>query len=872
MRRLTATYRLQMNAGFTLRHACARVDYFARLGVSHLYCSPVFAARSGSMHGYDVVDPTRINAELGTEDDLRALAEDLHAKDMGLILDIVPNHMGIGAENRYWDDVLTYGERSRYARWFDIDWSANPGERRRLILPILGDELDRVLERGELSVRLRWRDTPRIEYFNHSFPIDPSTLPPELQLAQVDPEETGELANLYSGTAARERLKELLDAQRYELVSFRRASSDVNYRRFFDVADLVGVRVEDPDVFAETHSLVLRLVQEGVADGLRVDHIDGLRDPLGYLTRLRAAVPGETSIFVEKILEQGERLRSSWPVQGTTGYEFLNDLEDIFIDPSGFADIERDYRRWRKLGSTAFRDVARAGKRAMLEGPLHADVERLAALLANLVRAGDKRRSRRELAAAIIELAAAMPVYRTYIDPSQPVDLADRELIEAAARNALAQDGRLAEGIALVVEHLLGAGGSVDEPTRAGFVRRFQQLTGPAAAKGVEDTALYVYVPLLSRNEVGGAPDRPLDDAVARLHDANARRAEHWPVNLLCTTTHDTKRSADVRSRLDVLSEIPQEWERSVRRWRRLNQRHRRVVKGRMAPDTNSEYVLYQTLVALWPPPRPGRRIDDLPDRRWRESAGERLTQYMVKAAREAKTRTSWTDPDSAYESALTEFVGAVLQPADDAPFLIDVARLVSLVALAGAWNALSRLVVHLTSPGTPDLYQGDEFWNCRLVDPDNRRQIDYDARVAAMDAIVGMEDVVTSSAAIDPHDNRVKLFVTARLLELRRRHPDLFAHGAYRPLEVSGRRRDHVFAFARELGSECAVTVATRLTCSIRVTAWSDWWADTAVMLPPELGPRCWRSQLERGDLAAGDSVHVGTAFGKLPMLVAVG
>ena len=872
MRRLTATYRLQMNAGFTLSHARARIDYFARLGVSHLYCSPVFAARSGSMHGYDVVDPTQINPELGTEDELRALANDLHAKDMGLILDIVPNHMGIGAENRYWDDVLTYGERSRYARWFDIDWSANPGERRRLILPILGDELDRVLERGELSVRLRSGDTPRIVYFNHSFPIDPSTLPPELQLAQTNPEETGELANLFSGVAARDRLKDLLDAQRYELVSFRRASSDVNYRRFFDVAELVGVRVEDPDVFAETHSLVLRLVREGIADGLRVDHIDGLRDPLGYLMRLRATVPADTWIFIEKILGPGEKLRSSWPVQGTTGYEFLNDLEDVFIDPSGFANIERDYRRWRKLGSTAFSDIARAGKKAILVGPLHADVERLAGLLANLARGGDKRWSAGELAAAIIELAAGMPFYRTYIDPSQPVDAADRDVIEAAARDAVAPDRRLAEGIAFVVEQLLGTAPAVDETTRAGFVRRFQQLTGPAAARGVEDTALYVYVPLSCRNEVGGAPDRPLDDAVARLHNANARRAEHWPANLLCTTTHDTKRSADVRSRLDVLSEIPNEWGRSVRRWRRLNQKHRRVVKGRMAPDSNSEYLLYQTLVALWPPPRPGRRIDDLPDRRWRESVRERLTQYMLKSAREAKTRTSWTDPDSAYESALTDFVGAVLQPADDAPFLADVARLVSVVALAGAWNALSRLVVHLTSPGTPDVYQGDEFWNYRLVDPDNRRQVDYEARAAAVGAIAEMEKAMTSSATIDPHDNRVKLFVTARVLELRRRQPELFAHGAYRPLAVSGRRQGHVFAFARELGSQCAVTIVSRLTRSIDASRWPDWWADTAVMLPPELHGRCWRSQLGGGDLAVSDSVHVVSAFGKLPMLVAVG
>jgi (1->4)-alpha-D-glucan 1-alpha-D-glucosylmutase len=872
MRHLTATYRLQLNAGFTFSHARSAIDYFARLGVSHLYCSPVLAARAGSMHGYDVVDPARINPELGTEDDLRGLSHDLHANDMGLILDIVPNHMGMGAENPYWDDVLTYGERSRYARWFDIDWSTNPADRRKLVLPILGDELDRALERGELGVRLRRGNEPRIEYFNHSFPIDPSTLPPELQLAQTDPVEASELAGVFSGPAAHDRLHVLLDAQHYELVSFRRGWSEVNYRRFFDVADLVGLRMEDPEVFAETHALILRLVGEGVVDGLRVDHIDGLLDPSGYLTRLRASIPADAPIFVEKILAPDERLRASWPVQGTTGYEFLNSLEDIFIEPSGFAEIERDYRRRRKLSGTTFRDIVRANKAAVLEGPLRADVERLATVLGQLARGVDERWRRHDLTTAIVALTAALPVYRTYVDPSRPIEDADRDLIQRATRDARAGNAGVAAVVAFITDLLLGKPTSVDETTRRHFVRRFQQLTGPAAAKGLEDSALYVYLPLVSRNEVGGAPDRGLGDAVTRFHDANALRAGRWPLGLLCTTTHDTKRSADVRSRLDVLSEFPREWSRAVRRWQRLNHKHRRVVKGRMAPDSNSEYLFYQTLVALWPPPRPGRRIDDLPDRRWRESARERLIQYMLKAAREAKTRTTWSQPDAAYEGAITDFVAAVLQPADDAPFLADVARLVSRIAPAGAWNALSRIAIHLTSPGTPDIYQGDEFWNFTLVDPDNRRLVDYDPRSAAVVELAGIEAGIKSSAAIDPNDNRVKFYITARLLEMRRKYSELFARGSYRPLVASGTRARHVIAFAREYAGQCAITLAARLTSTIGATPASDWWADTAVALPAELQGRCWQSQIVGGMLSAADSIELGSPFVKLPMIVVVG
>jgi (1->4)-alpha-D-glucan 1-alpha-D-glucosylmutase len=872
VRPLIATYRLQMNAGFTLSHARARVDYFASLGVSHLYCSPILAARTGSMHGYDVVDPARINPQLGTEADLRALADDLHAREMGLILDIVPNHMGTGAENPYWGDVLAHGERSRYARWFDIDWAANTAARRKLVLPILGDELDRVLERNEISLRFREHETPRIAYFDHSFPIDPTTLSPELQLAQLDPAATHEAQALYSGAAGRDRLRALLDAQHYQLVSFRRGWTDVNYRRFFDVTDLVGLRMEDPEVFTETHALVLRLVHEGIVDGLRIDHIDGLLDPEGYLNRLRSAVSPETPIVVEKILAPDEQLRSSWPVQGTTGYEFLNDVEDVFVDPAGFAEIERDYRRRRKLGETTFHDIVLTGKTTVLNGPLRADVDRLAVALGRLAHAAGMRWTRRELASAVVDFTVSLPVYRTYVDPPRPIDDVDRDLIEQSGRDAQAGNSSNAPIVAFIVDVLLGRLQQIDQAQRGEFVRRLQQLTGPAAAKGLEDNALYVYVPLVSRNEVGGAPDRPLDDALGRLHKRNAKRAQHWPSGLLCTTTHDTKRSADVRSRIDVLSEIPHEWERSVRRWRRLNQKHRRIVKGRMAPDINSEYLLYQSLIALWPPPRPGRRVDDLPDRRWRESARDRLTQYLHKAAREAKMRTTWTDPDPGYESAITDFVAAVLEPAEDAPFLPDVARLVSVIATAGAWNALSRLAIHLTAPGTPDIYQGDEFWNYVLVDPDNRRQVDYDARVAAMSDMPAIETMMTSPIALDPHDQRVKLFITARLLHARRTNAEVFTRGAYRMLAVTGSQAKHVIAFAREHAGRCAITVASRLTHASIAAQPSEWWADTAIALPPELHGRCWESQLTPDTVSAQISLELRRLFVKLPMTVAVG
>jgi len=848
-----------MNAKFTFAQARAQLDYFASLGVSHLYLSPILAARRGSMHGYDTVDPTRVNPELGTEADLRDLASALHARDMGLVVDIVPNHMGIGPENLYWDDVLTYGERSRFAKWFDIAWSAHP--QHKLVLPVLGDELENVLERGELSVKVQEGETPRVVYFGQSFPVDPASLPPELQLAAIDPEETGELADLFSGTAGRDRLRALLDVQHYQLVFWRRGPTEINYRRFFDVNDLAALRMEDQDVFRATHELILGFVRDGVVDGLRVDHVDGLLDPRAYLGRLRDAVGPTTPIVVEKILSPGEQLRTDWPIQGTTGYEFLNDLEDVFLDAPGYAEIDSTYRRMRRFGATTFHDLARAGKIAVLNGAMRAEVLRLATRLQPIARGGGHRWSPTELATALTEFMASLPVYRTYIDGRPEIEQADRALVDAASCDAREHAPQSAAIIAFIADVLLDNVSGAAPDQRLAFVQRLQQVSGPATAKGVEDTALYQYKPLASRNEVGGGPDRPLDDVVGRFHRANIERRERWPSALITTNTHDTKRSADVRARLDVISESPREWVRAVKRWRRLNDKHRRPVKGRMAPDTNAEYLLYQMLVAIWPAPRAARRVDDLPDRAWRDAARERLKQYMIKAVREAKTRTSWVDPDAEYEKAMEAFIAAVLEPRDDAPFLSDVARFVSRIALPAAWNSLSRIALHLTSPGVPDIYQGDEAWNFALVDPDNRRPVDYAMRAKILSKPLPEQ--------LDPFDNQTKLGLTRALLQVRRSNPELFAEGVYRPLIVTGARAAHVVAFVRSLGTTHCVTIAGRLLCTLATSTPEEWWGNTTVELPAELQGIEWSSQLGSQRIAATREIRIAPLLSALPTAV---
>ena len=883
-RTLTATYRLQLNKDFTLHDARARVPYLHELGVSHVYCSPVLAARAGSTHGYDVADPTQVNPELGGDAAFVALAETAHAHGMGLVLDIVPNHMGIGADNPYWDDLLAHGPMSRYAGWFDVQWRA---ETQRLAnkvqLPVLGDSLDAVLARGELSLEVTGH-AARVRYFDHHFPIDPATYPPEVELALRDPSALPAVKEWSEGEEGRERMRALLERQHYVLDFWRNASRDINYRRFFDVNELIALKVEDEEVFTATHKTTLQFVADGLVDGLRIDHIDGLLEPRRYLERLRAAVderrpspPGGARfpIVVEKILAPGETLPADWPVDGTTGYEFMTTLEDVFIDPAGYAQLEARYRGSRS--ELRFHTVAYASKRAVLRNALNADVRRIAPMLATLARQAKwPARSIAAYAGAIVELVAALPVYRTYMDAERPeAEGSDRVMLERAFREARERGLADAEGLAALERALLGAW-RVASPelasTRLAFVLRLQQLTGPAAAKGVEDTALYVYAPLASRNEVGGDPGVPVDGAVDRLHALLSAR-ERTPRALNATNTHDTKRSADVRSRLDALSEHPTSWERRLRLWRRRHRPLRRIVRGRLTPMRTTDHFIYQALVGIWPIGTGTVHEDAAAVGELRE----RLTAYIQKAVREAKVRTSWTDPDTEYEAALAGFIAALLDRESPARYLRDVAPLVAEVGATGLWNALARLVVHLTAPGVPDVYRGDELWFQALVDPDNRRPVDWELRAARLEEVrhacgAGREGV-PSLAAIGTwrdavEDGRLKLYLTNRLLRLRRDDGAAFDGGSYRPLAAEGTHAARVVAFRRGEGARARITLAARLTAGLGGGApIGARWEGTSVRVDAEGGTQ-WRCLLSGIEAPVRDGAFlVRDALAELPV-----
>ena len=854
---LRATCRVQLNASFDFRALRETIPYLARLGVSHVYASPILRARPKSMHGYDVVDPTMLNPELGADADWRALIDELRAHEMGVVLDIVPNHMGTGESNPYWEDVLAHGPASRYAKWFDIDWRPPQRElRNRVLLPVLGDSLGKVVERGEISLQ-RMGDRVRVRYFQQSFPLSPDS---EHSLPE----------NL--AAVSQRDLRALLTRQHYRLVHWQRGAREINYRRFFDINDLVSVRQEDPDVFTATHGKILELVRAGDVNALRIDHIDGLLDPRGYLERLRAEVGPSVPIFVEKILSPGEHLRREWPVEGTTGYEFLNDLEGIFIDPSGYDRIERAYLSILNVRDRLFdfHHIAMSGKLRILRGPLAADVARVTRLLRETLSGSPEAQpmpDESDLTVAVVELLAALPVYRTYIDDRTAVAAeSDRAIIDAAMHGAMhrreAPPAALSVLGAVLRQGVGGERAATDRSRRLAFIGRFQQTSGPATAKGVEDTALYRYVPLVSRNEVGGDPERDLREAVTTLHVANRLRGHRWPLTLTATNTHDTKRSADVRARLDVLSEIPDEWEAHVRRWHRVHAHARTKVRGRNVPDANTEYLIYETLLGIWP-------LED--DDEGRRTLGERAGRYLEKAVREAKTHTSWTTPDEPTEHAIAHFLNIILDR--QSPFVSEISALARRIAPAGLWNSLSRVAVHLTAPGTPDLYQGDELWNFALVDPDNRRPVDWPLRRRLLEQL----DFSSGSATSDeprlvqlvdePADGRIKLYVTTRLLALRREREQLFRAGGYDPLVAAGRFANHVFAFVRRIAEEATITVVPRLPLTLtgdsRPPVGARAWQGTYLPLPQELDGARWRCSLT-GQIVAP---HPDSALPGLPL-----
>lgn len=861
MRPIRATFRLQLHAGFTFDDARRQVDYYAALGVSHFYLSPILASRRGSTHGYDGVDPTRIDPELGGEAGLARLVETLHAAEMGIVADIVPNHLAVGAENLWWQDVLAKGRSSDFARCFDIDWE-QPGADGKILLPFLGDRYVRVLEDGELV--LAWDDAHGaffVAYHEHRFPIDPDqteallaapssdarredALPPREELAGDDPLVAAVIADHDARTpAGRSRLHALLERQAYRLVHWRTANDALNWRRFFDITELAGVRVEDESVFDLSHAYLLSLVERGWIDGLRIDHIDGLADPREYALRLRGrldAICGRQErasvasprlpIYVEKILGDDERLHTDWGVDGTTGYEFLDLVSGIQHDPAGQEPLAR---LWQEISerSADFTAEVEAARQEMLYGPLTAEFERCVLATRALADASPATRefSLPAIRRVVGALAIGYPVYRSYADrhgrPEMDADAFARAMQAARSRLSAAD----ASWLPLLDDWFGGeAPEAFEEPERGlrlSAMTRFQQLTSPLAAKSVEDTAGYRSAVLLSRNDVG-CEGAHFAYPVQRFHQANRQRLETFPQAMLTTATHDHKRGEDVRARLAALSERVDVLAPKMRDWARDSRLH----DSHSAPGGGDRLMMLQVLLAAWPlalTPGPTRNEESASrDREALREYADRLVAWQRKAMREAKLASHWLAPDETYEQAGEDAIRRALT--GDA-LTHELASAAAMLDMPGAVNGLAQAVLRLCSPGIPDLYQGTEFWDLSLVDPDNRRPVDMATRREALDHL-------ETPVAAWRHwrDGAVKQVVIQRLLNLRRDHPRLFDDGDYLPLQASGPNADRVIAFARRAQGVTLLVVVTRLSAALMDDTFEGrlQWSDTALPL----------------------------------------
>ena len=759
-----ATYRLQLHRGFGFDAAAGIADYLAALGISHVYTSPYLQAAPGSTHGYDVVDHARVNDELGGPAAHRRFLEALRKAGLRQVIDVVPNHMAIGGRgNRWWWDVLKRGPASPFARFFDIDWYP-PEERLRnvLLLPILGDQYGRVLEAGEIRI-VKEDDGFVVHYHDHRFPLADGTLPPSADLAQVN--------------ASPDELDAILDRQFYRLAWWQAAQRDLGYRRFFDVNTLVGLNIDSEPVFDATHAFVLGMVEAGDVDGLRIDHPDGLRDPEAYLQRVRARCTA-CHVVVEKILEGEETLPDAWPVQGTTGYDFMNVVLGLFVDPAGEAAMTRVYANF--TGDTAtFEACAREKKLLVLRDTLGSDVNRLAESLLNICERHRRHRdfTRHHLTEALRELLADFPVYRSYVRPGvTQVGAHDRAHIEEALRRARAARPDIDPPLLDFIGQILTL--QVEGAAESDFVVRFQQLSAPAMAKGVEDTAFYTYTRFIALNEVGGDPGR-FGIVPEHFHAAMRVRQERWWSAMSGTDTHDTKRGEDVRARLAVLSQMPDEWSAAVAAWSAMNEQHR----GGAVPDRGIEYFLYQTLVGAWPIER------------------NRVLVYAEKAAREAKVHTTWTSPSAPYEQAQKAFIEGMLSaPA----FVRSLEAFVARVIEPGRVNSLAQVAIKLMAPGVPDFYQGTELWAHSLVDPDNRRPVDFERRRALLHDLdtAGIGEIVARG-----DEALTKMRLIRRGLKLRCDRLAAFGEqGTYTPLAADGPRADRVVAFARGGDVICVV------------------------------------------------------------------
>jgi len=823
-----ATYRIQMRPEFGFDQITDIVPYLHDLGISHVYTSPYLQAAAGSTHGYDIVDPTQVNAELGGTQAHARMCATIQTAGLGHMIDVVPNHMAVaGQQNLWWWDMLKNGSSSRFAQFFDVDWhnGANrwPG---KILLPVLGDHYGCILENGEL--RLTYEDGEcALHYHDHVFPLAPPAAAEILSRAEAgggskEARITAEVTRLNNDPDA---LDTLIDQQHYRPAFWRMANTDLGYRRFFDISDLAGIRVEEKTVFQAVHAQPLSWVKKGWVQGLRIDHPDGLWDPARYFHRLQKTCP-DAWIVVEKILASDETLPSDWPVAGTTGYDFMNLAGGLCIDPASEDALTQLYAEFKGT-QKQFEALVHECKHLVLFTLFASEINRLTTLFEAICERHRRHRdySRHQLRTALFETTVHFPVYRSYVSASMNrVSQEDEQVIDAAIEGAVMvcpnPDPVLFSFLRALL--LLQVPGAVEEE----LAMRFQQLTGPAMAKGVEDTAFYRYHRLICLNEVGGDPGR-FGVNLRAFHTACARAQKEHPLGLLASTTHDTKRSEDVRARIALLSEIPNQWADAVRRWAANNARHR----SGAVPDPNSEYLLYQTLVGAWP-------IDE-----------ERICAYMEKAVKEAKVHTSWTDPNQAYEQGLADFIAAVLA---DTTFCTDLEDFVADLVAPGRINSLAQTLIKLTAPGVPDIYQGTELWDLSLVDPDNRRPVDFALRRRLLSQLPQL-DPEAILAGMD--QGLPKLWVIRQTLHLRRAHPALFGPRAdYRPLYATGRKADHLVAFVR---GQDVISLAPRLVMGL-----NNDWEDAIVELPRGK----WHNVLT-GDDADGGAVQLQELLHRFPV-----
>jgi (1->4)-alpha-D-glucan 1-alpha-D-glucosylmutase len=941
-----ACYRLQFNGDFTFRRALAALDYLSRLGITDIYASPLLQSRSGSKHGYDVTDPLRVDSELGNEEQFEAFQSALQEKGMGLLLDIVPNHMAASPENPWWMDVLESGPASAYAAYFDIDW--HPPSitlDNKLLLPVLGSFYGEALNRREFQLDFR-RGTFLVEYYDMSFPLAPKSYRRILKhrehvlekklgaesaafqeylgivAALAALPERGSLTIDAAGerrlqvAGIKERLRQLhetnrevqrfvrdnlrifngkrnhpgsfrnldrlLTEQAYVLAYWRNVNEGINYRRFFNITDLLGVRVEDPMVFEAIHAVVLHLIERRVVTGLRIDHIDGLRDPLGYLQRLQERAGGSQQhgnnlyVIVEKILSGVEKLPREWPVAGTTGYEYLNAVNRLFVHPQGAREIEEIYYRFlgRRL---SYENMLYQMKKLVMSTLLSAEMRYLGRQLGVLAERDRYARdlSRMELGQALIETTACLAIYRTYIRSMEVPGQAKR-CIGSAVEAARSRNPRLdASCLDFVRDVLLlkdsGHLFAEQREARLAFVMRWQQFTGPIVAKGLEDTVLYVYCPLLSLNEVGGNPN-PSVVTAPDFNQIATEREHRWRYSLNCTSTHDTKRGEDVRARINVLSEIPREWQNHLNRWARWNKKGKRVVESQEVPDRNEENFLYQTLLGAWP-----LQKEEIPH------FCARLEAYVLKAIREAMVHTRWTRPNTAHERAVIGFLKVLVAPARDNLFLDDFLKFQRKVALYGMLNGLAQVLVKMTSPGVPDVYQGCELWDLRLVDPDNRGPVDFTHRAALLDEIEkrSKQDPLPLARELvqNWHDGRIKLYLIWRILNLRRKYPRVFLDGQFLTMKTTGRREANLIAYARHRGNTWIMTIVPRWLARSKappaLSGLDGFWLGSHIALPRN-APRSWLNVLTGETVETSrrraSTLPLPDVFRNLPVAVLIG